>query len=126
MWSVGPQLLPMLPISQVPKPPRIHTIAVAQTNRDTPASVIRNPSTSSGIVLAIRCCQFACRTGAKMIPHRPSVSSGLMPLTSRECRLSWSISSTRYSSATKVRIVAPPTIHRGRFLVCVAGVRGCP
>ena len=36
MWSVGPQLLPKLPISQVPKPPRIHTIAVAQTNRDNP------------------------------------------------------------------------------------------
>ena len=56
MWSVGPQSLPMLPISQVPKPPRIHTIAVAQTNRDNPASVMRNPSTNIGIVLAIRCC----------------------------------------------------------------------
>ena len=86
MWSVGPQLLPTLPISQVPKPPRIQMIAVAQTNRDNPASVIRKPSTSSGTVLAIRCCQFACNTGAKMMPHRPSVFSGLMPLRSREWR----------------------------------------
>ena len=85
----------MSPMSQVPKPPRIHTIAVAQTNRHSPASVIRKPSTKSGIVLAIRCCQLACKTGAKTIPHRPSASSGLMPLSSRECRVSWSISSMR-------------------------------
>ncbi|CKR40551.1 Uncharacterised protein [Mycobacterium tuberculosis] len=95
IWSVGPQLLPTLPISQVPKPPRIQMIAVAQTNRDSPASVIRNPSTSSGMVLAIRWCQFACKSGAKMTPHRPSVFSGLMPLTSSRLPDSWSISSTR-------------------------------
>ena len=44
----------MLPISHVPKPPRIQTIAVAKTNRDNPASVIRKPSISAGTVLAIR------------------------------------------------------------------------
>ncbi len=37
MWSVGPQLLPKLPMTQVPNPPRIQMIAVAQTNRDNPA-----------------------------------------------------------------------------------------
>ena len=73
----------MLPISQVPKPPRIQTMAVAQTNRDNPASVIRKPSTSAGTVLAIRCSQLACSSGAKRMPHRPSVSSGRMPLSSR-------------------------------------------
>ena len=93
MWSVGPQLLPTLPISQVPKPPRIQMIAVAQTNREIPASVIRNPSTSSGTVLAIRCAQLACRTGAKMMPHKPSVVCGRMPLVSREWFVSRSSSS---------------------------------
>ena len=44
----------MLPISQVPNPPRIQMIAVAQTNRDMPASVTRKPSTSAGTVFANR------------------------------------------------------------------------
>ena len=53
MWLVGHRAAaPMLPISQVPKPPRIQMIAVAQTNRDMPASVTRKPSTSAGTVLA--------------------------------------------------------------------------
>ena len=73
----------MLPISQVPKPPRIQTIAVAKMNRDMPASVIRKPRISAGTVLAIRCSQFACSSGAKRMPHSPSVSSGRMPLSSR-------------------------------------------
>ncbi|CPR10062.1 hypothetical protein BN971_01714 [Mycobacterium bohemicum DSM 44277] len=84
-----------MPMSQVPNPPRTQTITVAHTKRDIPASVIRKPSTSSGTVLAARCCQLACRTGAKTMPHRPSVVSGLMPLESSLPPSSWSISSTR-------------------------------
>ena len=122
MWSVSPQGDPRLPISHVPKPPTIHTIAVAHRNRDSPASVTRNPSTSAGPVLAARCAQLACSSGAKRIPHRPSVSSGRMPLSSSRCPLSWSNASTTYSSATKLRMVAPPTTNADRFFGCRAAV----
>ena len=62
-------------------------------NRDSPASVIRKPSTSAGPVLASRCCQFECSNGAKMIPLSPSVSSGRMPLSSRL----WPVSESKSS-----------------------------
>ena len=54
MWLVGSAQLPRPPINQVPNPPTIQMIAVAQTNRDIPARVTRNPSTRAGTVLATR------------------------------------------------------------------------
>ena len=88
MWLVGSRQLPRPPISQVPRPPRIQMIAVAQTNRDIPASVTRNPSTSAGTVFATRWPQLACSSGEKTTPHSPSVCSGRMPLRSSECPVS--------------------------------------
>ena len=41
-------------MSQVPNPPSTQMIAVAVTNRVMPSRAIKNPSTSRGIVLAIR------------------------------------------------------------------------
>ena len=54
MWLVSRWQLPMFPISQVPNPPRIQMIAVAQKKRAIPVNVTRKPSTSAGIVFASR------------------------------------------------------------------------
>ena len=56
-----------------------------ESRQSRPASS-GSPAPAAGTVLAIRCSQFACSSGAKMMPHRPSVSNGLMPLSSRRCR----------------------------------------
>ena len=104
-------------------------MAVAKMNRDIPASVIRKPSTSAGMVLAIRWSQFECSSGATAMPHSPSDSSGRMPLLSRRWLVRESHSSMTHSSATKLTIVTPPTTHAGRPFgsgVGVGSVMGDP
>ncbi|SHX21010.1 Uncharacterised protein [Mycobacteroides abscessus subsp. abscessus] len=74
---------PILPISQVPTPPSSQMMAVANRKRATPAAAAKKPSTKAGTVLATRCPQLACSSGAKRTPSRPSVSRGRMPFSSR-------------------------------------------
>ena len=51
----------------------------ASSQRATPPSRTRKPSTKNGTELLIRWSQPPCRNGAEMIPGRPSISWAWMP-----------------------------------------------
>ena len=101
------------PTSHTPTPEITQIVAVTISHCAMPPAIARKPNTRNGTVLASRCGQPPCSSGAHTMPPSPDSERDTMPSLSSDSPVSWSTSSITYSSAVKASMTSAATTGCG-------------